>query len=73
MTMYKNRLKNLRDSFDMKQKVVASLLNLGFSTYCEYENEYKIIPIKHLNTVCNFFHVSIDYVLGLNDSKTYQN
>ncbi len=73
MTMYKNRLKNLRDSFDMKQKVVASLLNLGFSTYCEYENEYKIIPIKHLNTVCNFFHVSIDYVLGLNDSKTYHN
>ena len=39
----------------------------------QYETEYDIIPIKHLNTLANYFDVSIDYLFGLSDKLNYEN
>lgn len=32
---------------------------------------YKIIPLKHLNSLCNYYDVSMDYVLGLSNVRQY--
>ena len=70
---YGIRLKDLRTSELLTQKQIADILNISRSTYKDYELQIKIIPVKHLNEVCNYFNVSIDYLLGLSNDKTYKN
>ena len=70
--MYKERLNNLREEKNLKQKELAKLINTDRSVYGRYENEYQIMPIKHLNTLANFFNVSLDYIFGFTNDKNYQ-
>ncbi len=69
--IYKNRLKNLRESEAMTLQEVGELIGLDKTAYHHYENEYIIIPLKHLNTICNYFNVSIDYIFEFTDNKQY--
>ena len=70
-----NRIKFLREEKDLYQKDVAEILGIDRSTYSSYEIGRDTIPLKHLNTLCNYFDISIDYAMGLtkvpkyNDSK----
>ena len=52
---------------------IANLLKIDRSQYGKYENEYTTIPIKHLNTLCNYFNISLDYIFSLTDNKQYNN
>jgi len=71
--MYKERLKSLRINNNLTQKNIAAILNISEITYTHYESEYYIMPIKHLNTLCNYFNVSIDYIFNNNDETNYIN
>ena len=72
ITMYQN-LKKLRERNGLTQNFMANLINIDRSQYGKYENEYTTIPIKHLNTLCNYFNVSIDYIFNLTTLKQYKN
>ena len=61
------KLKNLREEREIKQLELANLINVSRSLYGRYETGNEIIPIKHLNTVCNYFKVSLDYIFDFND------
>ena len=69
--LYKDKLYKLREEKNIKQKEVASIINVNRSVYGRYENEYQIMPIKHLNTICNYFEVSLDYIFAFNNIKNY--
>ena len=71
--MYKERLRQLREREGITQKELANFLNIETSHYSHLENEYEIIPLKHLNTLCSYFKVSIDYIFYLTDKKEYSN
>lgn len=71
--MYKKRLIDIRTKCDLKQKEISKLLGLGNEVYGHYEREETIIPIKHLNYVCNYFNVSLDYVFEFCDVLNYKN
>ena len=58
------KLIELREDFNLKQKDIAKLLNITQQTYSLWENGSKIIPLKHLNSLCNYYNVSMDYMLG---------
>lgn len=62
--MYSERLKSLRKRIGYNQATIANLLDIDRSQYGKYENEYTTIPIKHLNKVCNYFNVSLDYIFN---------
>ena len=66
------RLKYIRETYDVSQKELASIL--GVSHYCisHYERNDYIIPMRKLCAVSNYFQLSIDYILGLADTKNYQ-
>lgn len=64
---YSDILKNFREEKEIKQIDIAKYLNIPQALYSQYENADKIIPISHLNSLANYYHVSIDYLLGLND------
>lgn len=62
---YYQILKDLREDAGYKQSYITDLLNTSQSYYSEYELGKRQMPIKHLITLCRFYGVSADYVLGL--------
>lgn len=70
--MYSNRLKQLRERQGVTQKELANIIKVQRPVYTQYENEYTTIPCLHLNTICNYFDVSIDYIFEITDNKQYK-
>ena len=70
---YGSRMKKLRMDNFFTQQFKKKKLNIKRSTYKEYELQNSIIPIVHLNEFCNFFDVSIDFILGLSNTPKYKN
>ena len=68
--MYQNRLRDLREDSDLKQRDLAQMLNIHQTTYSDYELERANIPLAVLHTLADFYHVSIDYLLCRNNVKT---
>jgi len=68
---YGIKIKNLRIENNLTQESIANILNIAKQTYNHYELQENIIPIKHLNTLSNYYNVSIDYIFGLTNIKTY--
>lgn len=71
--MYNERIKKLRESYNLNLQDLSIYLNLEKDTYGKYEREYTIIPIKHLNTICNYFNVSFDYIFSFTNILNYNN
>ena len=68
-----NNLLNLRENNDLLQKDLADRIGINRRTYSSWENGTKIIPLKHLNTLCNCFNVSMDYIMCLNKNSITNN
>ena len=67
-----NRLKDLRQDKDLKQKDVALTLNIAERTYSGYETESRNIPNELLIKLAFFFDTSVDYILNItNEKKPY--
>ena len=67
--MYENRLRDLREDKDLKQKTMAELLKVHQTTYSDYELGRLNIPIAALHTLADYYNVSIDYLLGRTNKK----
>jgi len=68
---YGKRILNLRIRKGISQVEMAKLINVDSSLYCRYEKDKQTIPIRHLNAICNFFDVSLDYILGFTTVMQY--
>lgn len=62
--VYFRRLRDLREDADLKQKEVAALLGIQQTVYSRYERGFQTIPLEHLLTLADYYHVSTDYLLG---------
>lgn len=60
-----DRLKELRQDKDLTQTEIANMLKIDQSYYSKYERGQHPMPIEYLATLCEFYGVSADYVLGL--------
>ncbi len=67
------KLKEIREENNKTQKDIANILKVARSSYGMWEQEQDFIPLNRLNDFSNYFNVSIDYILGLNNHKTYSN
>lgn len=63
-----NRLKDIRENNDLKQKDIAKILNVSRPNYTRWETKEKIIPLIKLNDFCNYFNINMDYVIGLTNN-----
>lgn len=61
--MVKNRLRDLREDRDLRQKDLAHLLNCTQACYAYYESGARDIPTDVLVRLADYFNVSIDYIL----------
>ena len=69
MKEYWEILRDLREDMDLKQSTVAKVLGTTQQVYSRYENGINEMPIRHLRTLCRYYRVSADYVLGLENTK----
>lgn len=68
---YGNNLFQLRERLGLTNIETGKIINISDSLYSRYEKEEQTIPIKHLNTLCNYFDVSLDYIFGFTKQKKY--
>ena len=48
----------------MSQKQVAAVLGIDQRVYSTYETGKRDIPLHHLIALADFYHVTVDYLLG---------
>ena len=66
--MYK-RIRDLREDNDIKQSTIACLLNITQPHYQLYESGKRQIPVDILIQLAAIYDVSVDYLLGLTNTK----
>lgn len=66
---YMKRMRDLREDRDLTQQQVADLLGTSQTMYARYERGANELPIRHLLTLCRYYGVSADYLLGLSDRQ----
>lgn len=66
MTYYK-RIRDLREDHDLTQRQVAEYLGMKQPQYLRYERGYRDIPTDVLLALAEYYHVSVDYLLGRTD------
>lgn len=66
------RIKYIRETYDLSQKELANLLGIEKSSISHFERNDRTIPIEHLITFSDYLKLSIDYIFGLTDIKYYE-
>ena len=64
---YIKRIRDLREDHDLTQQQIATMLGTSQTMYARYERGANELPIHHLLTLCDYYHVSADYILGRTD------
>ena len=64
---YLKIIKDLREDHDKTQQQIAEVLGTSQTMYARYERGANELPIHHLLTLCKYYKVSADYILGLSD------
>ena len=67
-----NIIRELRKKKDISQKVLAIELAVSQPTVCDWEKGIKAPGSENLKKLADYFDVSIDYLLGRNDSDDMQ-
>ena len=64
---YTKQLRDLREDHDKTQQEIADILGTSQTMYARYERGANELPLHHLLTLCKYYRVSSDYILGLRD------
>ena len=64
---YVKRIRDLREDCDKTQQEIANVLGTSQTMYARYERGANELPIRHLLTLCRYYGVSADYILGLSE------
>ena len=70
MELYE-KIRNIREDKDIKQKDMAKYLHMQPTTYNAYEKGNRTISADLLKNICIFLNVSADELLDLNIKNSY--
>ena len=65
---YRERIKNVREDRDLTQAQVGELLQKSQQGYNHIEVGRAELKIEDLATLCRFYNLSADYLIGLCDT-----
>ena len=63
------RIRDLREDAELTQKQLGDAINVPQRTYAYYESGQRMIPPHVLCALADFYHVSVDYLLGRTNNK----
>ncbi len=66
---YRERMKSLREDGDFTQSYIGQLINKSQQGYNHIETGRAELKIEDLITLCKFYNVSADYLIGITDKK----
>lgn len=66
---YITKIRTIRKERGYSQADIAELLETTQQQYSCYENEKNELPIRHLITLCKFYKISSDWLLGIPNSE----
>ena len=69
MEIYVKRIRDLREDSDKTQNDIARILGTSQTMYARYERGANELPLHHLKTLCKYYKVSADYILGLSEKR----
>ena len=61
---YPKLLRQLRTEAHKSQAELAEVLGTSQTMYARYERGANALPLRHLLTLCEYYDVSADYLLG---------
>lgn len=64
---FRERLKELRNQTKYTQKDISKMLNITPTGYASWEQGISEPSIDNIKKLCEIFHVSSDYLIGLED------
>ena len=67
---YRERLRNIREDRDFTQAEIGKLLNKSQQGYNHIEIGRAELKIEDLATLCRFYDLSADYIIGLSNKPT---
>ena len=67
---YRKRLRELREDHDLSQEQVGEILKKSQQGYSHIENGRAELKIEDLITLCKFYEVSADYLIGTTEDET---
>lgn len=67
--MFGERLKYLRQSYDLNQIQLAQKLGVQKQSVSNWENNNIMPSIEMLEKIADYFHISTDYLLGRDDKS----
>lgn len=70
MIDYVKRIRDLREDHDKTQQEIADILGTSQTMYARYERGANELPLRHLIKLCDYYHVTADYILGRSDKLT---
>ncbi len=73
MKTYVERIRELREDHDLKQRDIAIILETTQQVYSRYESGVNEIPLHHIITLARFYNVSVDYIVGETNIKDRYN
>ena len=62
-------IRDLREDHDKTQEEIAKILGTSQTMYARYERGTNELPIHHLITLCKFYGVSADRLLGIDKEE----
>ena len=65
------RYKELRLDTDLTQREISEIINVKRATYSKWEDCVNDMPLEKCNELANFYHTSLDYMLGLSNNHVY--
>lgn len=66
----RTRIRDLREDNDLKQREIAEYLMCDQSLYSKYEREERPLPLETAVRLADYYHVSLDYLVGRTNVKT---
>ena len=66
---YRQRLREVREDRDLSQAEVGKVLNKSQQGYSHIENGRAELKIEDLITLCRYYNLSADYLIGLSSKS----
>ncbi|QAT51354.1 XRE family transcriptional regulator [Caproiciproducens sp. NJN-50] len=63
------RIRDMREDHDLTQRQVAEYLMCDQSLYSKYERGEREIPLNVVIQLAQYYKTSVDYLVGLTDSR----